>query len=161
MLCLHCIVFAFETTLTYFPSMQRLQQMVRMTRPGDVLFFSFSGYGLQAMAHKCSTEMLRSDAIFCRWTMVMCVLVQVQVFINQNLSCEVDDMDGYQDDGFEEAILPTDFVDGRDGDYSVICTNDLHDAGHLFRLSFVQYGVLHSKLFVSYRILYSMLNVIE
>ena len=41
---------------------------------------------------------------------------------------EVDDMDGYQDDGYEEAILPTDFVDGRDGDYSVICTNDLHDA---------------------------------
>ena len=38
-------------------------------------------------------------------------------------------MDGYQDEGYEEAILPTDFVDGRDGDYSVICTNDLHDAG--------------------------------
>ena len=37
-------------------------------------------------------------------------------------------MDGYQDEGYEEAILPTDFVDGRDGDYSVICTNDLHDA---------------------------------
>jgi len=36
-------------------------------------------------------------------------------------------MDGYQDEGYEEAILPTDFVDGRDGDYSVICTNDLHD----------------------------------
>ena len=64
----------------------RLQQIVRQTRPGDVLFFSFSGYGLQ-----------------------------------------VDDMDGYQDEGYEEAILPTDFVDGRDGDYSVICTNDLHD----------------------------------
>ena len=64
----------------------RLQQLVRQTRPGDVLFFSFSGYGLQ-----------------------------------------VDDMDGYQDEGYEEAILPTDFVDGRDGDYSVICTNDLHD----------------------------------
>ena len=40
---------------------------------------------------------------------------------------QVDDMDGYQDEGYEEAILPTDFVDGRDGDYSVICTNDLHD----------------------------------
>ncbi|CAK9036173.1 unnamed protein product, partial [Durusdinium trenchii] len=66
--------------------LQQLQQMVRQTRPGDVLFFSFSGYGLQ-----------------------------------------VDDMDGYQDEGYEEAILPTDFVDGRDGDYSVICTNDLHD----------------------------------
>ena len=36
-------------------------------------------------------------------------------------------MDGFQDEGVEEAILPTDFVDGRDGDYSVICTNDLHD----------------------------------
>lgn len=66
--------------------LQQLQQIVRQTRPGDVLFFSFSGYGLQ-----------------------------------------VDDMDGYQDEGYEEAILPTDFVDGRDGDYSVICTNDLHD----------------------------------
>ena len=36
-------------------------------------------------------------------------------------------MDGFQDEGVEEAILPTDFVDGRDGDYSVICTKDLHD----------------------------------
>mmetsp|Transcript_65619 Transcript_65619/g.154350 ORF Transcript_65619/g.154350 Transcript_65619/m.154350 type:complete len:567 (+) Transcript_65619:72-1772(+) len=66
--------------------LQQLHQMVRAARPGDVLFFSFSGYGLQ-----------------------------------------VDDMDSYQDEGYEEAILPTDFVDGRDGDYSVICTNDLHD----------------------------------
>ncbi|CAJ1419856.1 unnamed protein product [Effrenium voratum] len=66
--------------------LQQLQQMVRLARPGDVLFFSFSGYGLQ-----------------------------------------VDDMDGYQDEGYDEAILPTDFVDGRDGDYSVICTNDIHD----------------------------------
>eukprot|EP00913_Durusdinium_trenchii_P000897 g834.t1 len=61
--------------------LQQLQQMVRQTRPGDVLFFSFSGYGLQ-----------------------------------------VDDMDGYQDEGYEEAILPTDFVDGRDGDYSAHST---------------------------------------
>ncbi|CAE7784061.1 MCA1 [Symbiodinium pilosum] len=66
--------------------LHQLHQMVRATNPGDLLFFSFSGYGLQ-----------------------------------------VDDMDGYADEGLEEAILPTDFVDGRDGDYSVICTNDLHD----------------------------------
>jgi len=66
--------------------LHQLHQMVRSARPGDMLFFSFSGYGLQ-----------------------------------------VDDMDGFQDEGVEEAILPTDFVDGRDGDYSVICTNDLHD----------------------------------
>ena len=44
---------------------------------------------------------------------------------------QVDDMDGYQDEGYDEAILPTDFVDGRDGDYSVICTNDIHDAWSL------------------------------
>ena len=77
--------------------------MVRQTRPGDVLFFSFSGYGLQA-------EFVGS-------------------LISSSHQREVDDMDGYQDEGFEEAILPTDFVDGRDGDYSVICTNDLHDVG--------------------------------
>lgn len=47
----------------------------------------------------------------------------------QRSASQVDDMDGYQDEGYEEAILPTDFVDGRDGDYSVICTNDLHDVG--------------------------------
>mmetsp|Transcript_67432 Transcript_67432/g.161763 ORF Transcript_67432/g.161763 Transcript_67432/m.161763 type:complete len:580 (+) Transcript_67432:54-1793(+) len=66
--------------------LQRLQWLVRNARPGDVLFFSFSGYGLQ-----------------------------------------VDDMDGYQDEGYDEAILPTDFVDGRDGDYGVIVTDDIHD----------------------------------
>lgn len=66
--------------------LQRLQWLVRNARGGDVLFFSFSGYGLQ-----------------------------------------VDDMDGYQDEGFDEAILPTDFVDGRDGDYTVIVTDDIHD----------------------------------
>eukprot|EP00931_Biecheleriopsis_adriatica_P055785 TRINITY_DN33054_c0_g1_i1.p1 TRINITY_DN33054_c0_g1~~TRINITY_DN33054_c0_g1_i1.p1 ORF type:complete len:634 (+),score=111.93 TRINITY_DN33054_c0_g1_i1:93-1904(+) len=66
--------------------LHQLQVIVRNTRPGDVLFFSFSGYGLQ-----------------------------------------VDDMDGFQDEGYDEAILPTDFVDGREGDYSVIVTNDIHD----------------------------------
>eukprot|EP00747_Dinoflagellata_sp_TGD_P166501 gnl/TRDRNA2_/TRDRNA2_189378_c0_seq1.p1 gnl/TRDRNA2_/TRDRNA2_189378_c0~~gnl/TRDRNA2_/TRDRNA2_189378_c0_seq1.p1 ORF type:complete len:491 (+),score=91.35 gnl/TRDRNA2_/TRDRNA2_189378_c0_seq1:41-1474(+) len=66
--------------------LQRLQMLVRTARPGDVLFFSFSGYGLQ-----------------------------------------VDDMNGYQDEGYHEAILPTDFVDGRDGDYAVIVTDDIHD----------------------------------
>eukprot|EP00929_Paragymnodinium_shiwhaense_P091906 TRINITY_DN51799_c0_g2_i1.p1 TRINITY_DN51799_c0_g2~~TRINITY_DN51799_c0_g2_i1.p1 ORF type:complete len:466 (-),score=129.32 TRINITY_DN51799_c0_g2_i1:110-1507(-) len=66
--------------------LERLQWLVRNARPGDVLFFSFSGYGLQ-----------------------------------------VDDMDGYHDEGFDEAILPTDFVDGRDGDYSVIVSDDIHD----------------------------------
>mmetsp|Transcript_6517 Transcript_6517/g.15928 ORF Transcript_6517/g.15928 Transcript_6517/m.15928 type:complete len:537 (-) Transcript_6517:53-1663(-) len=66
--------------------MAKLQWLVRNARPGDVLFFSFSGYGLQ-----------------------------------------VDDMDGYQDEGYDEAILPTDFVDGRDGDYSVIVADDIHD----------------------------------
>ena len=48
---------------------------------------------------------------------------------------QVDDMDGYADEGLEEAILPTDFVDGRDGDYSVICTNDLHDDRHSVNVS--------------------------
>jgi hypothetical protein len=66
--------------------LQKLQWLVRSSKAGDVLFFSFSGYGLQ-----------------------------------------VDDMDGYQDEGYDEAILPTDFVDGRDGDYSVIVTGDVHD----------------------------------
>lgn len=66
--------------------LQRLQWLVRSAKPGDVLFFSFAGYGLQ-----------------------------------------VDDMDGYQDEGFDEAILPTDFVDGRDGEYTVIVADDIHD----------------------------------
>eukprot|EP00930_Biecheleria_cincta_P034959 TRINITY_DN24094_c0_g1_i1.p1 TRINITY_DN24094_c0_g1~~TRINITY_DN24094_c0_g1_i1.p1 ORF type:complete len:560 (-),score=96.22 TRINITY_DN24094_c0_g1_i1:109-1767(-) len=66
--------------------LHQLQQVVRNTKAGDALFFSFSGYGLQ-----------------------------------------VDDMDGFQDEGYDEAILPTDFVDGREGDYSVIITNDIHD----------------------------------
>jgi len=66
--------------------LQKLQWLVRDARAGDVLFFSFSGYGLQ-----------------------------------------VDDMDGYQDEGYDEAILPTDFVEGRDGDYAVIVADDIHD----------------------------------
>jgi len=66
--------------------LHQLQWLVRNAKPGDVLFFSFAGYGLQ-----------------------------------------VDDMDGYQDEGYDEAILPTDFVDGRDGDYTVIVTDDIHD----------------------------------
>jgi len=66
--------------------LQRLQHLVRSARPGDILFFSFSGYGLQ-----------------------------------------VDDTEGYQDEGYDEAILPSDFVDGVDGDYAVIVTNDIHD----------------------------------
>jgi len=66
--------------------LQRLDWLVRNARQGDVLVFSFSGYGLQ-----------------------------------------VDDMDGYQDEGLDEAILPTDFVDGRGGDYTVIVTDDIHD----------------------------------
>jgi len=40
---------------------------------------------------------------------------------------QVDDMDGYQNEGYDEAILPTDFVDGRDGDYAVIVADDIHD----------------------------------
>eukprot|EP00438_Fugacium_kawagutii_P031781 Skav216954 [mRNA] locus=scaffold4155:40428:43950:+ [translate_table: standard] len=55
------------------------------------------------------------------------VCVLHDTYPGQKKSLKVDDMDGYQDEGYEEAILPTDFVDGRDGDYSVICTNDLHD----------------------------------
>ncbi|CAK0905773.1 unnamed protein product, partial [Prorocentrum cordatum] len=66
--------------------LQQLQWLVRGARPGDVLFFSFSGYGLQ-----------------------------------------VDDLEGYEDEGYEEAILPTDFVDGCDGDYSVVTNSDIHD----------------------------------
>lgn len=66
--------------------LQRLQWLVRNAKPGDVLFFSFSGYGLQ-----------------------------------------VDDMDGYHDEGYDEAILPTDFMDGRDGDFTVIVASDIHD----------------------------------
>lgn len=66
---------------------QRLQWLTRSARPGDVLFLSFSGYGLQ-----------------------------------------VDDVDGYHDDGLDEAILPTDFAEGVDGDFSVIVTSDIHDA---------------------------------
>lgn len=63
-----------------------LDWLVRDAKNGDVVFFSFSGYGLQ-----------------------------------------VDDMDGYHDEGFDEAILPTDFHDGREGDYSVIVADDIHD----------------------------------
>lgn len=63
-----------------------LDWLVRSAKNGDVIFFSFSGYGLQ-----------------------------------------VDDMNGYHDEGYDEAILPTDFVDGREGDYSVIVTDDIHD----------------------------------
>lgn len=66
--------------------LQRLHWLVRNAKPGDILFFSFSGYGLQ-----------------------------------------VDDMDGYEGDGYDEAILPTDFVEGRDGDMAVIVTDDIHD----------------------------------
>lgn len=66
--------------------LQQLQWLVRSSRPGDVLFFSFSGYGLQ-----------------------------------------VDDMEGHADEGYDEAILPTDFVEGRDGGYSVIVAADIHD----------------------------------
>jgi len=66
--------------------LQRLQWLVRNSRPGDVLFFSFSGYGVQ-----------------------------------------VDDVQSYQDEGLEEAVLPTDFIHGCDGDYAVILTSDIHD----------------------------------
>mmetsp|Transcript_143130 Transcript_143130/g.363278 ORF Transcript_143130/g.363278 Transcript_143130/m.363278 type:complete len:978 (-) Transcript_143130:1442-4375(-) len=66
---------------------QRLQWLARGARPGDVLFLSFSGYGLQ-----------------------------------------VDDVDGYHDEGLDEAILPTDFADGVGGDFSVIVLSDIHDA---------------------------------
>jgi len=73
-------------TSTRVNILHQLQCLVRNAKPGDVLFFSFAGYGLQ-----------------------------------------VDDMDGYPDEGFLEAILPTDFIDGRNGDYTVIVTDDIHD----------------------------------
>eukprot|EP00397_Hematodinium_sp_SG-2012_P007041 GEMP01007081.1.p1 GENE.GEMP01007081.1~~GEMP01007081.1.p1 ORF type:complete len:855 (+),score=166.04 GEMP01007081.1:176-2740(+) len=41
---------------------------------------------------------------------------------------QVDDLDGYQDEGYDEAILPTDFMDGRDGDCTVVVTENLQDA---------------------------------
>jgi len=40
---------------------------------------------------------------------------------------QVDDLDGYQDEGYDEAILPTDFVEGMAGECSVILTADLAD----------------------------------
>mmetsp|Transcript_17953 Transcript_17953/g.63019 ORF Transcript_17953/g.63019 Transcript_17953/m.63019 type:complete len:592 (+) Transcript_17953:160-1935(+) len=67
--------------------LQRLQWLTRGARPGDVLFFSFAGYGLQ-----------------------------------------VDDVDGYQDEGLDEAILPSDFAEGVGSDFSVIVASDIHDA---------------------------------
>jgi len=67
--------------------LQRLQWLARGAKPGDVLFFSFSGYGLQ-----------------------------------------VDDLRTSQGEGFDEAILPSDFADGCDGDPAVITTVDIHDA---------------------------------
>jgi len=41
---------------------------------------------------------------------------------------QVDDVDGYHDEGLDEAILPTDFADGVGGDFSVIVLSDIHDA---------------------------------
>lgn len=45
-------------------SWPRLQQTVRQTRPGDVLFFSFSGYGLQASLC-CHWGQLPSQDLLC------------------------------------------------------------------------------------------------
>lgn len=67
--------------------LQRLRALARGARPGDVLLFSFSGYGLQ-----------------------------------------VDDLRGSAGEGFDEAILPSDFFDGCDGDPAVIPTAEIHDA---------------------------------
>jgi len=64
--------------------LQRLQRLVRSARAGDVVFFSFSGYGLL-----------------------------------------VDDGDSYADDGYDEAVLPSD-PEGQ-GIEEVIVTGDLHD----------------------------------
>eukprot|EP00931_Biecheleriopsis_adriatica_P015801 TRINITY_DN11872_c0_g2_i1.p1 TRINITY_DN11872_c0_g2~~TRINITY_DN11872_c0_g2_i1.p1 ORF type:complete len:765 (+),score=138.63 TRINITY_DN11872_c0_g2_i1:67-2361(+) len=64
----------------------RLHELVRSARAGDVIFFSFSGYGLQ-----------------------------------------VDDMETMPEEGLDEAILPTDYQDGRGTDYSVIVCSELHD----------------------------------
>lgn len=63
-----------------------LRDLVRGAQPGDVLFFSFSGFGVQ-----------------------------------------VDDLSAPQNDGLDDAILPTDFADGSVGNCSVICTSDIHD----------------------------------
>lgn len=51
-------------------SCPRLQQTVRQTRPGDVLFFSFSGYGLQASG--LLLPILRAVALVTLWTYCVC-----------------------------------------------------------------------------------------
>eukprot|EP00397_Hematodinium_sp_SG-2012_P021792 GEMP01022535.1.p1 GENE.GEMP01022535.1~~GEMP01022535.1.p1 ORF type:complete len:616 (+),score=96.75 GEMP01022535.1:129-1976(+) len=67
--------------------LEHLTRLIIKSKPGDSLFFSFSGLGLQ-----------------------------------------VDDLEGYQDEGYDEAILPTDYMDGRGGDCTVIVTDTLRDA---------------------------------
>jgi len=67
--------------------LQRLRWLVSGAGPGDVVFFSFAGYGVQ-----------------------------------------VDDTSETRFEGFDEAILPTDFQIGRDdGDCAVIAVDELHD----------------------------------
>lgn len=67
--------------------LQQLRNLVKGARAGDVLFFSFSGYGVQ-----------------------------------------VRDTRRQEDANFDEAILPTDFVQDSGGkEYSVIVLEDIHD----------------------------------
>lgn len=66
--------------------LQQLQLLVRQAKSGDVLFFSFSGYGVL-----------------------------------------IEDIDAPFNEGFSEAILPSDYTDGFTDNYSVLLVEQLHD----------------------------------